>query len=440
MFKGDAVVENRSLAAVFWSAKGRVVIYSKDNPDLPGDASLQNAGLGRKIVEFVPLQTKTQPSNISRCEILRNADDEVAVEVAFSCTGSAEVSAVFIFGKTGIEEIKPGEKMKGISLLSSMEYGVVPGFIGDDLIFGPAEYASANTLAIPAENLFLGLLAGEHSELVMTWPKGKQQIRLQLGHEQQGKRAIESIDFDNDKQSLYLAVLSAPGIWHKETLAPSYLEKDVAIKWKKPFAAKWKTQLSEAGVKTTFAFRETKGQVWRGVPGSYSYPVWFDGDDAFYHLSKKVAPKGVSLIYFVEGQDTPFSVATPVDIMKATLGRQTCDPILDIGGRKLRTHHRRGGAGVRRACTCGCTEAIQAVFEAGDRGRQEKGDRGRPGGHGLFCPASCRKDRGIQTLCRRDDQIPASERKLFSGSESVLESLEQIAQQILQETVCRRRI
>src|SRR5882672_5405106 len=28
-FKGDAVVENHNLAAVFWSAKGRVILYSK---------------------------------------------------------------------------------------------------------------------------------------------------------------------------------------------------------------------------------------------------------------------------------------------------------------------------------------------------------------------------------------------------------------------------
>src|SRR5260370_20117659 len=34
--------------------------------------------------------------------------------------------------------------------------------------------------------------------------------------------------------------------------------------------------------------------------------------------------------------------------------------------RKLRTHHRRGADGVRRACTCGCTEMIQAIFESGD--------------------------------------------------------------------------
>jgi len=97
----------------------------------------------------------------------------------------------------------------------------------------------------------------------------------------------------------------------------------------------------------------------------YIYPVWFDGDSTLYHLSKKVPPRGESLIYFLEGHGTPASILTPVDIMKATLGRSMCDTLLDPAGRKLRTHHRRAGEGVRRACTCGCTEAIQAVCDAG---------------------------------------------------------------------------
>jgi hypothetical protein len=118
-------------------------------------------------------------------------------------------------------------------------------------------------------------------------------------------------------------------------------------------------------VRTTFAFRDAPGQIWRGVAGSYDYPVWFDGDRALFHLSKKVPPKGEALVYFVEGEDTPVSVLTPVDMMKATLGRQLCDSLLDPAGQALRTHHRRGEVGVRRACTCGCTEAIQAVFEEG---------------------------------------------------------------------------
>jgi len=366
-FKGDAVVENRSLAAVFWSAKGRVALYSKDDVTASSvsGASPGNGSLGKKILEFAPRQSTTQPGKITRCEILRNAADEVVVEVSFSATGSADMSAVFSFGKNEIVEIKPSAKMKRISLRSPSEYGVVPGFIGDDLIFSPVEYASVDMLSVPADNVFIGLLKGEANEFVMTWPNGKQQLNVRLTNDPQGKRIIESFDFDNDGQAIYLAALSAPGIWHREELKPTYLEKDVALAWKRPFPAKWKTQLSEAGVRTTFTFREAKGTVWRGVPGSYNYPVWFDGENAFYHLSKKVPPKGDSIIYFLEGRDTPISISTPVEIMKATLGRQMCDPILDVAGQKLRTHHRRGGDGVHRACTCGCTETIQAVFEAG---------------------------------------------------------------------------
>src|SRR5438874_1340824 len=58
-FKGDAVVENRSLAAVFWSAKGRVVLYSKADAAQTGSASTGKPSLGKKILEFVPLQSKT---------------------------------------------------------------------------------------------------------------------------------------------------------------------------------------------------------------------------------------------------------------------------------------------------------------------------------------------------------------------------------------------
>ena len=351
-FKGDAVVENSYVTAVFWSGKGRVVLYSK-------------ADAGRKVLELVPLQAKTLPARITHCEVLRNAGDEAALDVSFSAGAGQDFSAVFAFDKTQIVEIRPTDNMKGVSLSGSIEYGVAAGFVGDDLIIAPGQHPSANALHVPLENLFLGLLKGENSELVMTWPAGKQQMRLNLGSDGQGTRLVESIDLDNDGQSLYLAVLEAPGIWHREELKPSYLERDVVSRWKRPFPAKWITQLDESGVKTSFAFRESKGQIWRAVAGMYIYPVWFNGDDAVYHLSKKVIPKGESIIYFLEGQGTPASVLTPADVMKATLGRQACETILDPAGRRLRTHHRRAGEGVRRACTCGGTEAIQAVCDAG---------------------------------------------------------------------------
>ena len=46
-FKGDAVVENHHLTALFWSAKGQVVIYSKGEAAMPLGASPESPGRSR---------------------------------------------------------------------------------------------------------------------------------------------------------------------------------------------------------------------------------------------------------------------------------------------------------------------------------------------------------------------------------------------------------
>lgn len=435
-FKGDVVVENSSLAAVFWAAKGRMVLYAKGDVTSPTGASASPSSLGKKILEFTP--QPTTPAKISRCDILRNAGDEVALKVSFSSAASQDDSAIFSFDRTAIVAVKPGEKMKRIRLLSTIDYGVAPEFIGDDLILDPADYPSTNVLCVPSENLLVGLLRGEESMMVMTWPEGHQRMTLQLSAEQETRRVIEAVDFETDGQSFYLAALTAPGIWHREELKPTYLEKDVASDWRRPFPAKWKTQLSEAGVRTTYAFRAAKGTVWRGVPGSYDYPVWFADDHAFYHLSKKVPPTAQSLVYFVEGQGTPLSISTPAEILKATLGRSASETILDPLGRKLRTHHRRGGDGVHRACTCGCTEAIQAVFEKGQETASRDFVNEALGDMKFF--VDCHVERIAEYQSFAENMIQFLKAKAAAAPElkPYLESLEQIAQQIPQECTVQK--
>lgn len=358
-FSGDAVVENQSLAAVFESQKGTVTLFAKD-----GAGSMPGAGgFGRRMVDLVPLQWKSLSPVISEIVVVRNTGDEVALEVFFSARGSEPVAALFAFDRTGIVEIRPEKLMNGFSLVSPIEYAVAPDFISDDLIYAAKEYAAATQVSVPAKNILLGLLKGEDAELVVTWPTGQQQVNLALSAGSIEGQLIESIDFENAGQSFYLTALRAPGIWHREALTAAYLEQDVTSQWKCPFPAKWMTQLVESRVRTSFKFRDEKGEIWRGVPGSYIYPVWFEGEDARFHLSKKIPPKGEALIYFLEGSNTPPDVSTPSDILKATLGRPACEAILDFAGRKLRTHHRRTDALTHRACTCGYTEVIQVFFE-----------------------------------------------------------------------------
>lgn len=351
-FEGDPAVENEHFTAVFQSRTGKVAVFSKAGPD-------------KTRLELMPLEFKHGSARMARCRILRNTGSDAAMEVFFAGQGGTDdISAVFVFDKTEIIEVRPSADVKGMSIVSPIEFGVVPDFIADDLVFDPAQYLSAEVLSIPSENMFLGLLEGEDNVLVMTWPKGGQRVSLALDGGRKDSRMIGSVDFDNDGKSFYLAVLSAPGIWHKEELKLNYLEKDVDMGWQRPFPAKWTMQLDETGVKTTFTFRESKDNIWRGVIGHYTYPLWFEGEKAFCRLSKKIPPKGQSVIYFLEGKDTPASITTPVDILKQTLGRQACESMLDFPGRALRTHHKRGAEGVRRACTCGCTEAIETVFKA----------------------------------------------------------------------------
>ena len=352
-FRGDAVVENEHLVAVFSSRKAKAIIYSK-------------ADHTAKKVEVVPLELKARPATITHFGVLQNSGDEVALEVVFSGEGTSKaLSLVFSFGKKCIVEIAPSENVNGISLLSPIRYGVVPDFISDDLILDPREYPSLKALHIPSGNLFVGLLEGENDMLAVTWPTGKQRVRLVPDRTQREPRLIESVDIENNGKSVFLAPLSAPGIWHEEVLKASYLERDISIGWKRPFPAKWITQLLEDRVETTFTFRESRPQrFWRGVVGSYPYPVWFKDGIAFYRLGKKIPPKGKSLVYFLERKGTPASVSTPVDIMKDTLGRQACSAVFDLEGRRLRSHRRKDA--VIGAATCGVTNGMQPVFDQGN--------------------------------------------------------------------------
>jgi len=363
-FRGDVVLEGQHVTTVLLSRKGRVSIYS-------------NADLSQKRVELVPLRLKAGPSRITNCTILQNTGDETVLEVSFCGEGAEDnSSAIFSFGSKGIVGIKPAEDMKGMSLLSPLEYGVVPSFIGDDLIFDAGEYPSIDALHVPCDSLFLGLLRGCNDMLVVTWPEGKQQMRL-VPSDGQEDGLIESVDIDNDGKSVYLALLHEPGIWHKEELKPSYLEKDVAISWKRPFPAKWKTQFLEDGARTTFRFRESKQDIWRAAIGYYTYPVWFEGQRAYCRLGKKIPPKGDCLIYCLETRGVSGLPGSPVDILMHTLDEETYDRRLALPSRAsldllrpgshidpddLARHAARGSCPVS---TCAVTQRIKSIFEAG---------------------------------------------------------------------------
>jgi hypothetical protein len=356
VFTFDVAVENAVVRAYVSRLNGHVTVQTPTRPiDQPmpapqtDDFATSDTTHGICFGQIIPATSK-RPVGI---ELIRNAADEVVLRVDY---GERD-TVTYSFGKNEIIEVKPAGEIKSVTIEYGSEYVIAPGFVGDDLIF-KTEEASGGKLSIPADNMIVGLRPGSHANVavVVTWP-GKHNVIVPKKY---------SLEVETGGDPVFVAALAAPGIWHREKLGADFLEQDKTLGWKSPFTARWKTELMEGNGRTTYAFRHGKGTVWRGVAGSYNYPVWFDGETANFSLSKKVPPKGEAVIYFLEGDDTPSSVLTPVDVLKETLGRPAAAAILDVEGRKLRTHHGASGSNVHRACTCGYTEAIQAVFEKGE--------------------------------------------------------------------------
>ncbi|MCB1125627.1 MAG: hypothetical protein KDM81_03955, partial [Verrucomicrobiae bacterium] len=101
---------------------------------------------------------------------------------------------------------------------------------------------------------------------------------------------------------------------------------------------------------------------------------------------------------------------------------------------KLRTHHRRGAAGVHRACTCGCTEAIQAIFETREEVAKQEEVRGALEDMNFFVQRHVERIEQYQQFASDLIRVLQS----TAGSEPLrmyCERLDAIAQQIPEE--CR---
>ena len=316
----------------------------------------------KKVLRILPFDSNGKKSeSTASCKVIEDnkKKEEVEIRAIFSA-GQKQIEGSFFFKLDGTIEIKPSQNMEGICIFSKIAYGVLPGVILDDIIYDPKKYRSATKLHIPSENLFVGLLEGRDTVLVCGWPPGDQKVNLIFGNGGKRERLIEAVRIQLDGKSAYIRSISAPVIWHKEQLLPSYLEKDREIGWKRPFAAKWKTHLNEINnIKTAFPFRSKRSRPWRPRIGWYIYPVWFDGDKSMFHLSKKVPPSGEVLVYALEGHKD-----TPVEFARKCLGR-----ISPFRPKERLRRYPQNNAGFKN---CDGRDRVKKIFKAGlQRSKQE---------------------------------------------------------------------
>ena len=346
---GDLVVEVDGLSVAFASRLGKVAVSGNG-------AHSENTAL------ITPIDISGARAVIASTTAAEH-NGVVIVTAEFQAPGAKSLPVTFTFRDDRIVAVRAEGVTSGVRFAAPIDLAIVPSFVGDDLIYDPRDYPSAQTLHLPSEHFLLGLVSGENGMLVMTWQEVMPAVRLRLA-EGGSRTGIEAIEFVGRK-GVSLAVLEAPGIWHREKLGPSFFERDVAIEWRPPFPAVWLTQLYEDGVKTTFEFRQEKEEHWRGGIGSYTLPAWFSDGRAMLSLGKKIRPEGEAVIYVLERNwQTPEGVDTPIDIARRSLQGDVLIDLLDADGRPtwwpMRPDAALGGE------TCNVTDELKAIFEAGD--------------------------------------------------------------------------
>src|SRR5262249_41467495 len=147
-FSGDVVVENNEIAVSFQSALGSATISRNAHGSSNHDYLIGEIFPAREIKNDRAVQKPIQ-----HFDLIRNGADEVALLVDY---GFGE-TVRFTFGRSEIIEVKPSKKMKGIAFWSNIDYGIVPGFVGDDLIYKADPETSVHPVFAPADNMFVGL-------------------------------------------------------------------------------------------------------------------------------------------------------------------------------------------------------------------------------------------------------------------------------------------
>jgi CHASE3 domain sensor protein len=179
---------------------------------------------------------------------------------------------------------------------------------------------------------------------------------------------------------VWVAVMTAPQIWHVRDIRKEDLKKVMPLEWKQPFAAVWRVdwhrtdRLADSwqmvtecpdGTFLKYAwFRETETipadrSRWATSLGDFFYPCWIDkngrGNLQPQHFRRHAHYEGPTLIYPIMRMDsTPLDAYTVVDVVRATLGVGPCQYILDVEGQQA---HSTG------IPTCGCRETLMPIYE-----------------------------------------------------------------------------
>ena len=356
-FKGDVVFMNDKLAVVLRRGTFGAEIYS-----IRGSV-LKMRGL------LIPL-AEVRALRLLSVKIVQNNLNSVAVDAAFEAQGGQTLILRYKLriGQTFIEtESRQG--VKGLGVEAPCRFAVLPDFFADDIVID-AERIGVSKAELPGENFIMHMLNDTEAILMAVWDKRGRDVQITLAG-QDSKRIINSSEIQYGKDGkIWIAIIEAPGIWHKRQIEAKDVNKEIGLAWKQPFPAQWRIDWQKVEGQTDswemisqkpdgeyvkhgwFGQPESFGtpdwnkpnrQRWTTVLGRFQYPCWVDknGQGHLQPLKSRGRPanrpyfQGPAIIYPVNRlKDTPIDKFTVVDIVRETLGIGPCEYILDVEGQQ----------------------------------------------------------------------------------------------------------
>jgi hypothetical protein len=376
-FKGDAVLSNGRILAVFGKQDGAVAVYA-----------VRPGGAAARLRLRLMAAAGNPAIRIEGAALVEHTKGGACLEASFRTSGGRTASARFRIKRGGVAvQIEPGPGAGKLYVECPGRFVVLPDFFADDITLD-ATRLPPGAVELPSENFVLHLASGGDAIAMCVFENRQQDVRVTLSGKGAGRLATGSeIGFEGKK--VWVALLEAPQIWHARELEAADAGKVIPLGWTMPFPAQWRVDFTRADDLTDsweMLLQEKAGGAytkpswlgagdqtlpptrrrWNTVLGSYPYPCWSDtGRHGFVQplRSRVLQFRGPAVVYPINRvRQTPLDAYTVVDVMRNTLGVGPCEHILDLEGQKSE---------YRGRATCSVRDTLTPIY-AGNRQKQER--------------------------------------------------------------------
>jgi hypothetical protein len=369
-FKGDAVISNGRITAAVRHQSPALEVYA-EGPESP-----------IAVLRLMLLVPSGEPaSRIETVGLAENTKGAACLKVSWKTENGAPVAARFRIKRGAVfVETVPGAGAGRLRTECPGRFLILPDFFADDILID-ASRIPLSTMEAPSDNFVLHLTGSGDSIGMCVFENRKQDVKLALaGQGHQRKIAGSEVEFEG--KSIWVAVLSAPHIWHYLDLKIDDAGSIIPLRWTMPFPAQWRVDFTRKDSLTDsweMLLQEKKNDKytkpawlggreetlqpnrwrWNTFLDEFSYPCWSDHERRGYVqplIKHAFQFQGPAVVYPVNRvKQTPPGAYTVVDVMRNTLGVGPCEHILDVEGQKTVYQGRP---------TCGVQGLLEEIYQA----------------------------------------------------------------------------